>query len=499
MDNNVYQGIKPDVDSWVPEVPDVIFKAVKGFILAPISSVWNIENDPALDVFNIQAKKCYNGEDMRNHVCLYLNYFEKYYDQDKELFMVIANIKWMMRYRADIYKKENFIFDIKRYILSQTIVSKVEQMVEDHYALNLNYNNISNPPLQYTNSDAKKFMSISILMCFVIPLITHFAQQIRIGTIDEFILECYEPILYYYESEVDIYAKLRETSYTNVAKNEKMNALVWDKQSIRGKDTVTHSIDSVDNIILNLIPKYNFNQNMVNMNWVSIQKNTKFKITDIGFEFTFIPLSSSRRDEDSVSDYDKFEATQTKQSEALYLQNKANCAHTMKTIQSFFKPFNPAEIAYHEKFFSTEEGGIHPFQQTLCFNLFYKYFGDTTPVYANNINGVIKLILAAKWLLQNQRMILLPYIISGRVDKLVARKSLNIKEKQRVEASKYYPMVMEKYQNEKIIKQILSTIATLISSDFSIVDFEHQELTGRHLDVLPEVIIEEYLAYTLLI
>ena len=488
----------PKVDQWEPNTVEAVFKTTKRFIIAPISSIWNMSENN-LDFFDISSKKCYNSDEMRNHICRYLNYFERFFDPDRELFSVIGNMKWLMVYRQD-YRKEHFIYDLKRYILSPTIVKKVESMVEYNYCLELNYNNINNPPLQYTNSDAKYFMTMSILMCFSIPLITHFAYLKRIPDIDEFILECYEGILYLFENVVDIYAKLRETSFTNVSKNEKMNAGIWDKQSIRGKDNVIHSVDSVENIILNLMPKYHFDQNMISLNWVSIQKNTKFKVTDIGYEYSYIPLSSAKRDEDSTSDYDKFESTLVKQNEGLYLQNKVNGSSTMDTLEQLFGPFDPAEIEFYRKELANEKGNcLNGFQSQLVYNLFYKYFGDTTAVYANNSTGCLKLMLMAKKILQDQNMILLPYIISGKLDKLVGRKSVNKKEMMRIEASKYYPLVVQKYQNEKITKQILSTIATLISSDFRIIDFHDPNIHGKKLEVLPEIIIEEYLPYTLLI
>jgi hypothetical protein len=96
-------------------------------------------------------------------------------------------------------------------------------------------------------------------------------------------------------------------------------------------------------------------------------------------------------------------------------------------------------------------------------------------------------------------MIVLPYIISGKVEKVVGRKSVNKKELVKLESSPYYDMIMKKYRNEKIVKNILSMIATIISSDFSIIDYYNHEIDGRHIDTVPDIIIEEVLMYTLLI
>jgi hypothetical protein len=95
-------------------------------------------------------------------------------------------------------------------------------------------------------------------------------------------------------------------------------------------------------------------------------------------------------------------------------------------------------------------------------------------------------------------MITLQYIISGKVEKIVGRKTVNKKELLIIQANKYYPLVVEKYHNPKIINEIESTIATIISSDFSIIDYNDRTIDGRTIETRPEIIIEEFLLYTLI-
>ena len=86
-------------------------------------------------------------------------------------------------------------------------------------------------------------------------------------------------------------------------------------QDIRGMNVVTHAQAAARNIILNLMPKYVFEANVVSLNFVSIKNCTKYTI-DIEYEYSFINLSSSKRDEDSTSEFDKFEAQLIKQNES---------------------------------------------------------------------------------------------------------------------------------------------------------------------------------------
>ncbi len=485
----------PKIDLWKPNPEDIMFTNTKGMIFLPIADFLKVDVE-TINCFYMNPKKCYNSQTMRDHTCDYLNYFEKYYDPEKTLFVFLAKMKYVIDFFPD-YNKEQFLFDIRAYILGQELTNKVLKLVEYNYALDLSYKNIADG-LQYNNDHAKILLTMSILMNFCIPLITHYAYTRRITDIDDFIMEVFDIILHMFP--VDIYSKLYETAISNVGKSEHKNSVIWAKQDIRGKDIVTHSYASVNNIILNIMPKYTFNRSIVALNYTSIQKNTSCQVLDIEYEFQYIPLSSSKRDEDNVSDFDKHEANLTKTNEALYLQTTVNSHETMRQIESMFGPFDMEEINFYKKELDNGEGIIiNNFQKQLIFNIFYKYFGDTVSIYGINNIDYIKLMIAAKKLLKQNYMVLLPYIISGKVEKLVGRKTVNKKEMLKLQSSSYYPLIMDKYRNEKIVKQILSVVATIISSDFKIIDYYDKSLHGKRIETFPDMIIEEVLVYTLLI
>ena len=493
----------PLVDKWDPSPDQVIFTNSKNIIVAPLTKFFKVDEEThsKMNIFMINPKKSYNSDVLRDHCCLYLNYFSEYFDTEKEYFTNLANIKFMVDFYPE-YNYNNLIFDIQRYILQDSIFNKVKAMTEYNYSLELSYKSANNPQLQYTNDHGKIMMDISILMNMLIPLITHFAYMKSIGVVDDFLLDIYDKILYAPIFEgVDIYSKIYETAISNVTRNEKNNAGLWIKQDIRGKDTVIHSMDAVKNIIINIMPKYVFKENMISLDYSSIQRSNKYQITDISYEYSYISLSSSKRDgEDSSSEFDRYEANLTKADESLYLQSRINCQYTMQTIERQWGPFDDKEIDFYIKQLQNSNMEIvNGFQKQLIFNLFYKYFGDTTSISAINIRDYVKLMLAAKKMLTNAKMAYLPLIVSGKVNKIVSRKALNKKEQLEMESSQFYPYIQEKYQNNKISLQILGTIATLITSSFSIIDYNHPELNGKQLLVESKIIIEEALLYILLI
>ena len=165
-----------------------------------------------------------------------------------------------------------------------------------------------------------------------------------------------------------------------------------------------------------------------------------------------------------------------------------------------YGPFDQDEINYYIKALSADEKPvINGFQKDLIFYLFYKYFGDPVSIKAINQEDYVKLMIAAKRILEVNGMTLLPYIISSKVNRLVTRKNMNKKELVKLESSPFYTSVKNKYRNDKLEKQILSIIAVILSSEFQIIDFYDKELDGKKIDIIPEYICEEVLMYISLI
>ena len=174
----------PLVDEWNPNPEDVFFTNAKNIIMAPIGRYYHIDetnqentdqpHQSRIDFFMINPKKSYNSDLLRDHTCHYLNYFEKFFDIEKEYFTNLAQLKFFIDYYPE-YNISNFMYDICRYIIQPSLFAKIGAMVEANYSLTLSYKSANNPQLQYTNEHAKALMQISSMMNLCIPIITHFA------------------------------------------------------------------------------------------------------------------------------------------------------------------------------------------------------------------------------------------------------------------------------------------------------------------------------------
>lgn len=492
------------VDDWIPEEKDIIFKHTKGYMVVPLIDFFKLTGvNQNFDYFVLNSKKGYNKPKLRTHTAKYINYFLKFYDPDKELMMIYYKMKTVMDGWTTYYSKEAFLFDIKKYFLSISMMYKINKMNDDNYRLkiNLRKKSVTTEGLKYDDTHGKILLKLSLIINLIIPLLTHFMTVKLIQDSKSFLLEVYDMLLSMFD--IDIYNKLYETAMSIITDNMKDNS-IWQKQDIRGINSTIHAIDSVENILLNIIPKYIYSSNIVVLNYISINYNINYKVTRPGYEFEFNPLSTipenNSSDEDSAgSQFDKFENTLTKENEGLYIQNKVNCEQTMKKL--FYQyPIDDDEIVFYVKqLMNNQKFSINPFQKELVFDLFYRLFGDVVSIKAINRTDYIKLIIIAKRCLLEQKFQLLPYIIGGKVVKLNERKDLNTKQRKKMEGSQFYPLLMEKYKNLKIIEDIRSIIATILASEFNIIDYSNPDLNGQKIELLEDYIIEEVQIFALII
>ena len=345
-------------------------------------------------------------------------------------------------------------------------------------------------------------MKMSVLMNMLIPLVCHFMYVRGITNSTEFLSAVADIIMDIYSKNfgVDIYNKLFETAVSNVLRTAKKNQAIWLMQDIRNTNTTVHSMQSVQNVLINIMPKYRYDGNLVHLNYKSIIRNTGFQILDIEYEFSFINLSSSKRDEDMNSEFDKFESFLTKTDESLLLQNQVASDDAMDQIRIIYGPFEDEEINFYKHRLSDGcKCTVNSFQRDLVFNLFFKFFGDSNTINAINLDDYVTLIIAAKRILEACGMVLLPYIISSKVIRLASRKNVNKKELTKLESSPLWEKIKNKYRNDKIEKHILSIIAIILTSEFEIIDPYDKELDKQKITVIPELICEEILMYISLI
>lgn len=524
LPQNPYQ---PPIDMWVPQTPEErIFTHIRGAIIAPVHRLFGMTDDDEannmIDYFYVTAKRCYNSDTkmkdgklsigFRDHCTNYMNYFERFYDDEYQLLSLYAHVKYMTDCETDNYSLDAFLHDLWKHFInpnasyqSQYLNYKIDKMNIEQYNLELNYKNNKSPVLEYTDYHAKIMLKISVMQNMMIPMLTHFIikKKIHASEIKNVLLKSFD--LFFQAAKmvynIDLISKIFETTFSNVSKNTTSNAVLWDMQNIRGRNSTTHSSETVENIIMQIIPKYTYDKNIIHFNYNAINRDIKFRVTDVPYEYSFVVLSSSVRDDDNNSECDKFEAHAAKLNEAILIQTLVNCSTTMDRIEIKYGPFDENEIEfYYHQMCRNGKFVVNSLQKTLVTYLFAKEFDDPQSAKIVNLRQYIILIIAARRLLESYNLFQLPYMIGGRVNRVVTRKNINKKELQKIEASKYYPLIHDKYNNEKIEQDvILSLIAQILSSEFQTIDYYNQQNNGLIINVIPDIVSEEVCRFVMLI
>lgn len=213
-------------------------------------------------------------------------------------------------------------------------------------------------------------------------------------------------------------------------------------------------------------------------------------------------MSSSKRDADQNSEYDRYEARLNKKDEALAMQNKCSAEQTVNKIEALYGPFSEAEIEHYRRKL-TKDGApvINEFQKQLVGYMFYKDFGDPISMSAiRNQTDYIKLIIATKRILLNSGMVILPYIISGRILRIATRKIISKKDMIAIETDPLYEQLKQKYNNPKIEQKIYEFIGAVMSSSFEIIDWDDEKgeptpWDGKYVPMINDVIKQELIFF----
>ena len=513
----------PPVDKWYPPLEDQIFKESKGVIIAPIHISYNMPENNHIDYFHMTPKKCYNSDTkvdkngvlkigFREHLVIYLNYFEKFYDRNHYLLSIYSKIKWCIDCLGDKYTTDASVGDLNKYIISYHsnpfMFFLIKEMNDHNYIpMTTSKKDTRNPCLEYHDHHAKLLFIVALYQMFTIPLISHFMHIKGITSSEDtkaILTRIFNSIFnnIYTLTGVDLLSKLYETVMANIGKSMNHDKQLWEMQEIRGINPNTHAMTILENLVCQIIPKYVYNQSIICFNFNSIAYDIKFKVTKIQYEYMLRPVSSSIRDEDNNSQTDKFEAYMIKKNEAEAAQYKVNSDDAMKIIDERFGPFNEHEIEFYIKELtkdgsSVKSGGL---QYTIISFIFVGIFGDMASIrYVNEVQYV-KLIIAAKKLMNNYGIFTLAEIVGGKTKHGIARKSISQTMITRLQMSEKYPRILGIYKNEDIIESSLfSLIAQAIASDFTYINYYDRNLNGQPIVVDKDIICEEFMNFTIMI
>ena len=508
---------KPNIDSWKREPEEAYIYPDGKLIVLNFNKVQpksikrfkkrNPEAIKAMGEFIISRDAFSNKNE---EVCQYLDYFVEFYDPDKELPLVYANLKKTIDSRKDSITYQEYVnILISRLILETDIRSRIYQLVQDCYCYDVTVDKMGreyHDTYDFTNDDAKTLLTIAFAMKMVIPPTEHYIATNTIYSGKELsglMLQVFSKIVYlvgdfvWTEDETDmLLIKLYKHVEKCVARHQQGNGLLWEQENaLRGVTDTSHTDTLVIKFLLSdNFFKVKFYNNIVSFIRSIVETQLHFTIEITPYKKTPIALDFTSGLE-GLSMIDRTEQLQMKADESQNIRINLTIEDIMRKLIDKVGPISEEEIDYYKKF------GIHSnvFHTDLIRNYFAKYFDGYDEQKVLPIRQNIQLTIIAKRMLERSGYQQLPWIMSsvpyGKVSRRILR---NKKYIDKLKASEKYRSIMEKKYsalNGFHDDEPLVLISMVLNNTYRFVEYEKKELTGEIIPFDEDIISDEILDF----
>lgn len=490
------------VDEWVPDEEDNIVRYVGKVIYIPFSRIFHQEDDTTYQSYEAFYGDCKDSYSKQFGTLVhYINYFIKFYDTDNELLLNYMHCKFTIDNNSPYLSRKRMIDDLYCNFVTDTMYNKIKAFVEDNYRLDLSRNKDKtkqySEALEFTDDHAKLMLLISTFIKFMIPIITHYIHESDVPNkkATKYLIEYYKPLfdIVLEKEGVNLYAKLQYNIYTKTGFSEKNNPVIWIKYAATGTDAIYLSEELLDkNVIVDNFFKYVFNKNIIYFN--SVILNTQvgyFHVKDFGVNLREI---STEKDSDGLSYSDKLEMNMNKIDEEIIILSKININDTIKRL----KKINKMKISKKEVRYYMEHTSVNDISKILVFYYYANIFNGFDSL--NNISKkcYIKLMIMMKKRLALMGYILIPQIISANLEGRVNNRIIhNTKYNENIKNSPVFiNLVNEKFPSLKTTDKetkVISLLNSIITSRFSIVDYNAPDYTGKNLEINSDTMTQEFL------
>ena len=475
--------------------------------------------------FNLIKKRTYcNKMDL---IIDYNNRLLNGYSRIDDFIMTYLNTKWRIDKKDyTINKKEidpktkeekvvidmvetekNFLEDLYNQLFTPRFVRYIEKWVDENYHLNIDENNKEkakkfNPVLQFSDRHCKMLQSISLGMKISIPLILHFAGMYSIINVNNYLERAFDYLFDLFSHDVDLHSKLWESVYSRVVVTKNSDKTFWNYVEIEGNSINKLTAGIYQKLIVDIIPKYEIDQNLINLNHVFINNNIDFTfMSDIQINYKPLNLAESS---DEVSDYDKISINTARIDEGIIIINEVNIEMTInKLIKKYNLNISKKELEYYFDNLKKNE-----LQEHILCNYFGKDLGNADCIYFCDRKQYITLLIILKHILMNNGFTILPEIIVGNINNINEKSTLGKKvlvdiitdkEFEDLQSNKYNFTENNTKDPDKQ-SMIIRLAANILNNKFMYGSYENKDKTEEEIEISNKNILKkEILDFTDLI
>lgn len=450
-----------------------------------------------LNKFDLKRKRSYC-----NISELIAGYSNKVYAKDRERQNELPLAFLIMKHKIEMKgfeDEEQFISELYENIFTPYVIDLVNEVTDDNYILHLDSQELDkyNPGLQFNDHHAKILSSISTAMKLMIPLCADYTAKsphIMTEDISRFFLKCFDKLFEIFSPNVAMLNKLYQSIHSRVIRTKYSDSTYWYYAAVMGVALEELIYNLSKKMIIDAIPKYTFEKNMVSFNHVYIENNIKYSLK-INFPIKYKILSLVDNDENGLSDFDKLTINTTKLNESTQCINKVDIQETIKKLKKTYDiRITKKEIDFYKENFS-----LNKLQRTMLFLYYGKYFSGIENLYNCDLHQYVKLLIIMQKKMRNENFTLLPELLTAKNVKLQERKVPNKKNLIKIiESPKYKDIIETKYTytQKPIIEtsQITQEIATILVNKFTYCSYKNPD-NGKEILIKPDRLIEEMLRF----
>jgi hypothetical protein len=361
------------------------------------------------------------------------------------------------------------------------------------------------PGITFLDYHIKILFIISAMTHFIIPLCLEYIRSYRNISANTLLIEAFLslfPIAQSYDPQrlvpidenerpVDIYQKLYSFVEHRVKHTFKSDAAMWESQSFLGLNHKTTIEDTVNKIITNIIPEYQFEGNIIFLNIAVILRSIHDYTFRKKYPYSikcFVDADPNIQSDDNniVTEAEQFDSYSSTHDEFSIIIRHTFAQDTVnKTIMRQGVVLNPDELQYYldtTKNISVQN--IHEFQQFVIFSAFYRYFGGTENIYGVNLKQWIMLMLAICEILKKHGIPeLCKYVTGIRNKHYIQKKEARLSRQQLYLDPMYSHIINTKYRAIKSIidrkKNFIESNILLLTTNEYTYNTPDQSLNGK--------------------
>lgn len=478
-------------------------------IIVPFENYFEDQSASDYDEFftTIACKKTYSK--IADMICKENNLL---LNRDLELSDRFIGTYFSIKYSVDRGEYDNkstdtFINDIISLIFTVDFVNMIRKYVDDNYITNVD-DNIDFERHKYdegTTFHDKHFKILYLISCMsrlVIPMATHYVYNRKnLNDIKGFFMDLFLALFKLAQAgtNTNIYAKLKLNVRRSINKTTYTDAPMWDRMRILS--TIPESVleETMEKIITNVIPKYDFKQNIMNLNTVVIRKSIMSYTFRREDPYTIFSLSSTEghsTDEDSIlTEVEIFDSYNTQRDESVMIFRKYG---TTRDIDIIAKR-EGVIIAPEEIEFYKNNKRYHDLQKTAIYYVFSRYFSGIENIIGGcRSEDWIKLIIILKKILERMGMKYLSEFISGEKIEFSYKRLTKYMDNLINDDPLYKQLMERKYPSVQGIIEKRNPIKNMIISIFNNT-YKYSSygnpLNGQYIEKDEERIIKEVLNF----